>query len=637
MSYCINPACPSPQNPDDQLFCLSCGMQLLLNRRYRPVKALSSGGFSVIYQVDDQGFPKVLKVLNLTQFTTLQAQKKAVSLFEREARVLSQLHRRGIPSMEPSAYFTIAPPDGKTPLHCLVMEKIEGVNLEEWLKQQPTPVTQPLALEWLKQLVILLEEVHRHQFFHRDIKPSNIMRQPDGNLALIDFGTVREVAHLELSPQNITPAGTVIISRGYAPPEQEKGHTVEQSDFFALGRTFVYLLTCQHPLTFYEPYTDEFRWRSSAPGVSSEFAEFLDRLMAPLPYQRPRNTREILSELARLEQTQNSYPVVLHPVFHTREIAFPAPSGVKPTGPDFTLDRTLVGHQDGVWSVALSPRGHILVTGSWDKTIKVWNVATGQLLRTLMGHQEAVWSVAVAADGKTLVSGSSDQQIKIWNLRKGQLIHTLTGHSNWVAAVALSPDGKLVASGSSDKTIKVWSLKSGELIHTLQGHCYAVTCIAFSPDGKTLVSGSGDKTLKIWSMRTGECLWTFTGHRASVTCLAISPDGKTGVSGDVKQTLTVWDLETLRVNYTLTGHSGTIWSVAIAPDGATFVSSSRDKTVKIWNLQTGELCGTLLGHRSAVNGVAIARSGKILVSASHDQTIKIWRLAHQLSNLAIGS
>ncbi|MCT7994495.1 serine/threonine-protein kinase [Laspinema olomoucense] len=636
MSYCINPTCPSPHNLDHKLFCLGCGMQLLLNRRYRPVKALSSGGFSVIYQVDDQGLPKVLKVLNLTQFTTLQAQKKAVSLFEREARVLSQLHRQGIPYMEPSAYFTIAPPDRKPPLHCLVMEKIEGVNLEEWLKQQPTSLTQSLALKWLKQLVLLLEEVHQHQFFHRDIKPSNIMRQPDGNLALIDFGTVREVAHQELSSQNIIPAGTVIISRGYAPPEQEKGHTVEQSDFFALGRTFVYLLTRQHPLTFYEPYTDEFRWRSSAPGVSDEFAEFLDRLMAPFPSQRPRNTGEILSELARLEQIQNSPPGV-HAVPPTRKIALPTPSAIKPTSPDFTLERTLIGHQDGVWSVALSPRGHILVTGSWDKTIKVWNVATGQLLRTLMGHQEAVWSVAVTADGKTLASGSSDQQIKIWNLPTGQLIHTLTGHSNWVAAVDLSPDGTLIASGSSDKTIKVWSVQSGELIHTLQGHRYAVTCIAFTPDGKTLVSGSGDKTLKIWSLTTGECFSTFTGHRASVTCLAISPDGKTGVSGDVKQTLCVWDLETQRLSYTLTGHSGTIWSVAIAPDGEQFVSSSRDKTVKIWNLQTGELRSTLMGHRSAINGVAIAPSGKVLVSASHDQTIKIWRSASPLSTAAIGS
>lgn len=636
MSYCINPACSSPHNPDDKLFCLSCGMQLLLDRRYRPVKALSSGGFSVIYQVDDQGLPKVLKVLNLSQFTTLQAQKKAVSLFEREARVLSQLHRQGIPYMEPSAYFTIAPPDRKPPLHCLVMEKIEGVNLEEWLKQQGRPLTQSLALEWLKQLVLLLEEVHQHQFFHRDIKPSNIMRQPDGNLALIDFGTVREVAHLELSSQTITPAGTVIISRGYAPPEQEKGHTVEQSDFFALGRTFVYLLTRQHPLTFYDPYTDEFRWRSRASGVSLEFAEFLDRLMAPFPSQRPRNTGEILSELTRLEQIQNSHPLV-HPLPPPQKLPVPAPSGVKPIGPDFTLDRTLVGHQDGVWSVALSPRGHILVTGSWDKTIKVWNVATGQLLRTLMGHQEAVWSVALAADGKTLASGSSDQQIKIWNLPTGQLIHTLTGHSNWVAAVDLSPKGELVASASSDKTLKVWSVKSGELIHTLQGHGCAVTCIAFTPDGKTLVSGSGDKTLKIWSLTTGECRGTFIGHRASVTCLAISPDGKTGVSGDVKQTLCVWNLETLELNYTLTGHSGTIWSVAIAPDGEQLVSSSRDKTVKIWDLQTGELRATLMGHRSAVNDVAIARNGQILVSASHDQTIKIWRAIHQPSTPAIGS
>ncbi len=622
MSYCINPTCPSPDNPDHKPFCLACGMQLLLDRRYRPVKALNSGGFSVTYQVDDCGIPKVLKVLNLTQFTNLKAQKKALSLFEREARVLSQLHRRGIPYMEPSAYFTIAPPDHNTPLHCLVMEKIEGVNLEEWLNQQGIPLPQSLAIEWLKQLVTLLAEVHHHQFFHRDIKPSNIMHQPDGNLALIDFGTVREVTPWEMTSPNGTQAGTVIISRGYAPPEQEKGHTVEQSDFFALGRTFVYLLTGKHPLTFYEPYTDQFRWRGSARGISNGFAEFLDRLMAPFPSQRPRNTAEILSELAGFENTL----LVCPPVPQSGEISLPTQSScLNPTGSDFVLDRTLVGHLDGVWSVALSPGGHILVTGSWDKTLKVWNVATGQLLRTLMGHQEAVWSVAVSTDGKTLASGSSDQEIKIWNLPTGQLIHTLGGHSSWVAAVALSPDGELVISGSSDKTIKVWSLRSGELIHTLKGHTYAVTSVAITPDGKTLVTGSGDKTLKIWALTTGECLSTFTGHRGSVTCLALSPDGKTVVSGDVKKTIAVWDLETQTVNYTLTGHRGTIWSVAIAPDGKQFVSSSRDKTVKVWNLQTGELRSTLIGHRSAVNDVAIALGGEILVSVSHDQTIKIWR------------
>jgi WD40 repeat protein/tRNA A-37 threonylcarbamoyl transferase component Bud32 len=622
MSYCINPTCPAPHNPDHKRFCLACGMQLLLDRRYRPVKALSSGGFSVTYQVDDRGIPKVLKVLNLTRFTNPQAQKKALSLFEREARVLSQLHRRGIPYMEPSAYFTIAPPDQqKSPLHCLVMEKIEGVNLEEWLQQQGIPLTQPVAIEWLKQLVTLLEEVHQHQFFHRDIKPSNIMHQPDGNLALIDFGTVREVGHLEMASVNGNPGGTVIISRGYAPPEQEKGHTVEQSDFFALGRTFVYLLTGKHPLTFYEPYTDQFRWRSSAPGVSPEFAEFLDRLMAPFPTQRPRNTGEILSELVSLETTH----LVCTPGSQREEISSSRPYSQNPIPPNFALDRTLVGHEDGVWSVALSPGGHILVTGSWDKTIKVWNVATGQLLRTLMGHQEAVWSVAVSGDGNTLASGSSDQEIKIWNLPSGQLLHTLIGHSNWVAAVALSPNGDLIVSGSSDKTLKVWSWDRGELIHTLTGHSYGITCVAITPDGQTLVSGSGDKTLKIWSLKTGECLSTFTGHRASVTCLSISPDGTTVVSGDVKGTIAIWDLETGQVNQTLTGHAGTIWSVAIAPDGQQVISSSRDKTVKLWNLQTGELRFTLLGHRSAVNDVAIARNGEILVSASHDQTIKIWR------------
>ncbi|MBD2506090.1 WD40 repeat domain-containing protein [Nostoc muscorum FACHB-395] len=157
-------------------------------------------------------------------------------------------------------------------------------------------------------------------------------------------------------------------------------------------------------------------------------------------------------------------------------------------------------------SLVLSRDGETIVTGSYRK-IKVWRTSpqTGikslkdaQPLHTLMGHSHIVRSLAISADAKLLVSGSWDQTIKIWQLETGELLHTLKGHRDKVYAIALSPDGQIIASGSADKTIKLWHLQTGELLGTFTGHGNIVTALAFTASGDMLVSGSLDKTIKIW-------------------------------------------------------------------------------------------------------------------------------------------
>ena len=162
------------------------------------------------------------------------------------------------------------------------------------------------------------------------------------------------------------------------------------------------------------------------------------------------------------------------------------------------LLQTLTGHTGSVNSVALSADGQTLASGSYDETIKVWNLSTGQEVRTLTGHTDVVWSVAISADGQTLVSGSWDQTIKVWNLSTGQEVRTLTGHTDAVYSVAISADGQTLVSGSSDRTIKVWNLSTGQEMRTLKGHTGSVDSVALSADGQTLVSGSNDKTIKVW-------------------------------------------------------------------------------------------------------------------------------------------
>ena len=314
MSYCLNPKCSNPPDPMNTkgIICRNCGSKLLLQDRYRVVRPLSMGGFGQTFEVDDRGTLKVLKVLNPARFSDPRSKQKVVSLFQQEAEVLSQLHHSGIPKVDSDGYFPFWPKDSQEPLHCLVMEKIDGLNLQEWLEGQGNqPITPVQALNWLKQLAEILEQVHQKQYFHRDIKPPNIMLRPDGQLVLIDFGAVRELTQTYLQQQNVT--GTVIGTPGYTPPEQMHGRAVPQSDFFALGRTFVHLLTGRHPLDLHEnPQTGKLIWRNSVPHISKSWvdliykllgrslADFIDELMEPSWKKRPKNTRVILKRLKKI-------------------------------------------------------------------------------------------------------------------------------------------------------------------------------------------------------------------------------------------------------------------------------------------------------------------------------------------------
>lgn len=304
MSYCINPNCRNFNEPGNQNTCPDCGCESLVEGRYRVIQRLGKGGFGQTFEVEDvrqEGTKKVLKIL-LTDY------EKAICLFQREAEVLKKLNHPGIPKVEADGYFQLCRLNSEKPLHCLVMEKIEGINLKEWLNNRHhQPLSQKQAIAWLKQLAEILQQVHQSNYFHRDIKPSNIMLRPDNQLVLIDFGAVREATETYLH-KLAGRDGTVIISHGYTPPEQADGRAVSKSDFYALGRTFIHLLTGIHPHDLPEnPQTGQLNWRNSAPQVSPELATLINDLMAPFSGNRPKNAQEILQRLEEIETQINSH------------------------------------------------------------------------------------------------------------------------------------------------------------------------------------------------------------------------------------------------------------------------------------------------------------------------------------------
>jgi uncharacterized delta-60 repeat protein len=290
------------------------------------------------------------------------------------------------------------------------------------------------------------------------------------------------------------------------------------------------------------------------------------------------------------------------------------------------LVRILSGHQHAVNSVAVSPDGRRVVSGSWDTTVAVWDLETGAPIRRLTGHQASVRSVAVSPDGRSIVSGSQDDTVAVWDLESGTQIHRLSGHQDWVWSVAVSPDGRRIVSGSSDNTVAVWNLESGTLIHRLTGHQAPVWSVAVSPDGRRIASGSQDKTVAVWDLETGSLIHRLTGHQGWVSSVAVSPDGRRIVSGSQDSTAAVWDLDTGVQIHRLTGHQAPVWSVAVSPDGRRIVSGSSDKTVGVWDLETGTPVLWLTGNQGFVSSVAVSPDGRRIVSGASANTVAVWDL-----------
>ena len=275
----------------------------------------------------------------------------------------------------------------------------------------------------------------------------------------------------------------------------------------------------------------------------------------------------------------------------------------------------------GASPVTFSPDGKFALSGSGYKTLRLWDIASGQCIRTFEGHTKEVYSVSFSSDGKFVLSGSEDKTIKLWDVETGECLRTFEGHACNIFSVNFSPDGKLVL-GSTGKTLRLWNVETGQCLHIFEGHTNYVDLVSFSPDGKSALSRS--KTiLKLWNIETGECIRTFKGGFRADSTVNFSPDGKFILSGG-DLTMKLWNVETGQCLRTFEGHTERVYLVSFSPDGKFALSGSGDKTLKLWDIASGQCLKTFEGHTSYAKSVSFSPDNKFALLGSKGITMELW-------------
>jgi WD40 repeat protein/serine/threonine protein kinase len=326
----------------------------------------------------------------------------------------------------------------------------------------------------------------------------------------------------------------------------------------------------------------------------------------------------------------------------------------------------LDGHLGEVPCVAFSRGAERFITGSTDKTIKVWDAKNGREIHSLKGHSEKINSLDISHDGKKVVSCGGDRKIKVWDATTGGEICTLTESEAEIHSVFLNKDGSKMVSGGADGKVTLWDLDTRKIIKIFESHEGDVFSVSFSSDEQKIISAGSDKFVRIWDVTTGKqtlsfkaldgiiysaCLspdgskiltagydllvrvwdatngveiYSLVGHTDTVSCARFSHDGKKIVSAGWDKNIKLWDVSTGKEIRNLKGHSESVSCISLSPDCRRIISGSNDKTARVWNLEITEGVLTFQGHEDSVTSVAFSPDGKQIAGGNGDKTIKIW-------------
>jgi streptogramin lyase len=280
-----------------------------------------------------------------------------------------------------------------------------------------------------------------------------------------------------------------------------------------------------------------------------------------------------------------------------------------------------------ITAAALSRDARFIAAAVDGRFLVIWDTAAGRPVRTLLGHQKTIHSLAFSPDGKQLLSGSADTTAILWDPAAGEPIRSFRGHTGPILSVAFSPDGSRILTGSADTTAILWNTRTGEQLRQLKGHTKAVMAVAYGPDGTKLATGSADFRAALWDAETGQQTFLLRGHREEVACIAFSPDGTRVADGSYDDTSVLWDVASGKRLGLAARHGTDIYSIAFTPDGRRVITGERQELIQLSDPTTGTTVRQYIGHMADVHSLSVSPDGRVFLSGSKDGTIRLWDLA----------
>lgn len=605
--------------------------------KYLPEKILGAGGFGVAFlcRLRHTGGRVVVKTL---RSDTLERDLNEVF---REAQILETLEHPAIIRLRDCDYA-----DSSMSRPYLVMDYFEGQTLAGHVDEHG-PLSPDDLVALLRPVAEALQAAHSRGILHRDIKPANLLVRKDGSswrVKVIDFGLALKQSVLHSTVATMAGGRTVIGSSiagtiDYAAPEQ-LGKWPEvapgpYTDIYGLGKTSCYaLFRTVQPLRKH--------WKEVPEGL----ADLLEQCLSEAPKDRLPNMAAFLERLDGLRGSTGK------PAGSTSKMDLPRqPAGEGTDAPRrkddfwrltpeesagaaagsitpirFRKALMLQGHEEGVLAVAFSPDSRQLLSGSSDRTIRLWDLSRGEQLACLEGHLEKIWSVTFSPDGQQAISASKDKSVRVWDLARGREQRCYANRTN--RSVAISGDGMLALSGNiSDGMVRLWEVQTGKELRRFKGHMSWVLGLAFAPGRRLALTSSADGTIRLWEIDSGRELRRLQGHSDQVWSVAFTPDGTRALSCSADRTVRLWHLHTGREVQCLADFQDTVWSVANSPDGSLALCDGDNGSVRAWRPGRDDgLTLSLAGHNDKVISVAFSPDGRLAASAGLDRMIIVWEL-----------
>ena len=442
---------------------------MLINEGYRLIRPISKGGFyQTFLAVDESQFPPIPCVVY-----QISSRYQPLEVFQLQVQKLMELGKHPqIPTL--ITYFT------ENEYYYLIQEFIDGNDLAGLLAKQGS-FNETQIWQILKSLLPVIRFIHNHQVIHGNIQPENIiLRTKNQSRDLLDDLVLGDFANMKFANIN-KDKDNLVGSPEYISPEQAQGKAVFASDLYSLGVTCIYLLTQISPFELFDVTNNRWVWRDYLTNqISEHLGQTFDKLVKYDLQERWQSADQVIYNLGIKDNYLPLFSINKNILWQL----------------SFTLENQV---NSSINSVTLSHDGKILASGEDNKSIKLWDLSSEQLIGNFPGHTQAITAVTFNDHDTILATASDDQTINLWDMKTFAKIHSLTGHSHAVKSLAFHPHGQLLASGSWDKTIKIWDVKTGLALNTLTGHKLQVNAVAFSLQGQLLASASYDRTVRVWT------------------------------------------------------------------------------------------------------------------------------------------